>query len=97
METKKYAIKKPGGEWQSGNHKIPWDKWKWKYHTPKSTGCNKSSSKREVHSDSSLPKEMRKMSNKQPNLPSKWVRKIRTSKTQSQQKKGNNKDLGGNK
>ena len=31
-------------------------------------GCSKSSSKREIYSNKSLPKETRKISNKQPNL-----------------------------
>ena len=60
-------------------------------------GCNKSSSKREVHSNTGLPQETGKISNKQPNLPPKRIRKRRTNKTQSQQKEGNNKDQGGNK
>ena len=56
-------------------------------------GCCKSSSKREVHSDP----ETRKMSNKQPNLPPKRIRKRRTNKTQSQQKEENSKCQRGNK
>ena len=59
---------------------------------PKPMGCSKSSSKREVISIKILPQETRKLSNKQPNLPSKGIRKIRTNKSQSQQKEGNNKD-----
>ena len=47
-------------------------------------GLNKSSSKREVYSDTSLPQEMRKISNKQPNLTPKATRGRRTNKTQSQ-------------
>ena len=31
-------------------------------------GCSKSSSKREVYNNTSLPQEIRKISNKQPNL-----------------------------
>ena len=34
---------------------------------------NKSSFKKEVYSDTGLPQEMRKISNKQPNLPSKGI------------------------
>ena len=44
-----------------------------------------------------LPQETRKISNKQPNVPSKGIRKRRTNKAQSQQKEGNNKDQRGNK
>ena len=55
-------------------------------------GCSKSSSKREVYTDTGLPQDIRKISNKQPNPPSKGIRRIRTNKTQSQQKNRNNKD-----
>ena len=67
------------------NKNIPGDKWKWKHNDPKSVGCNKSSSKREVYSDSdtSLCQEIRKISNKQPNFTPKGTRKRRTKKTQS--------------
>ena len=51
--------------------------------------CSKSNSKREVYSNTGLPQETRKMSNKQPNLTSKGIRK-RTYKAQSQQKEVNN-------
>ena len=60
-------------------------------------GCSKSCSKREVYSNIGLSQERRKISNKQPNLPSKGILKRRTSKAQSQQKEGNNKDHRGNK
>ena len=36
---------------------------------------NKSSSKREVYSDIGIPQETRKISDKQPNLPTKGIRK----------------------
>ena len=60
-------------------------------------GCSKGSSNREVHSDTGPLQETRKISNKQPNLSPKRIRKIRTNKTQNQQKEGNNKDQRGNK
>ena len=62
------------------------DKWKWKHKFPKSMGCSKSNSKKEVHSDTCLPQEARKITNKQSNLPSKRIRKKITTKTKSQQK-----------
>lgn len=37
-----------------------WDKWKWKDNIPKSMDLSKGSSKREVHSNSGLPQEIRK-------------------------------------
>ena len=43
--------------------KIPGDNWKWKHNDPKSMGHSKSSSKKEVNSDTSLPKETRWVSN----------------------------------
>ena len=59
-------------------------------------GCCKSNTKREVHRNIYFPQETRKISNKQPNLPPKRIRK-RTNKAQSHQKEGNNKDQRGNK
>ena len=55
-------------------------------------GCCKSNSEIEVHSDTGLPQKTRKISNKQPNLPPKRIRKRRTKKVQSWQKEGNHKD-----
>ena len=49
---------------QRGNQKIPGDKWKWKHDDPKPVGHSKSRSKREVYSDTLLPQETRKVSNK---------------------------------
>ena len=70
METKHYATKQPMDHWrnQRRNKKIPRNKWKWKHNGPKPMGCNKSSSKRKVYSNISLPQETRKISNKQPNV-----------------------------
>lgn len=45
-------------------------------------GCSRSSSKREVYSNTSLLQETRKISNKQPNLIPKATRE-RTNKTES--------------
>ena len=53
---------------------------KWKHNDPKPIGCSESSSKREVCSDTSLPQEIRKISNKQPNLIPKGTRERRTNK-----------------
>ena len=55
-------------------------------------GCSKSSYKREVYSNRSLPQETRKRSNKQPNFISKATRERRTDKTLSWQKERNHKD-----
>ena len=63
-------------------------------------GCSKRSSKREVHSkklkkqekSQFLTPETRKISNNQPNLLPKRMRKRRTHKAQSHQMEGNNKD-----
>ena len=43
---------KPRDHWrnQTGNQKIPRDKWQWKHDDPKPMGCSKSGSKREVYS-----------------------------------------------
>ena len=47
----------------------------------KSMGCHKSSSQREVHSDTGLPQQRRKILNQQLNLPPKRIGKRRTNKT----------------
>ena len=49
-------------------------------------GCSKSSSKREVYSNTNLPQEKRNISNKQPNLTPEAIRERRTKEPQSQQK-----------
>ena len=59
-------------------------------------GCSKRSSKKEVYSDTGIPQETRKISNKQPNLPSKGIRKRITNKAQNE-KEGYIKDQVGNK
>ena len=60
MEAKQYATESMD-HWrnQRGNQKIPRDKWKWKHNDPKPMGCSKSSSKREVYSNTILPQEMK--------------------------------------
>ena len=71
---------------QRENLKIPRDKWQSKHDNPKPMGCSKSSSNRECYSNTILPQETRKISNKQSNLISKGTRKrIRrtTKKAQS--------------
>ena len=55
------------------------DKWQWRHNDPKPMRCNKSNSKREVYSNTILPQETRKFSNKQPNL---IPRERRTNKSQ---------------
>ena len=49
------------------------------YHI-KPMGCSKRSSKREVYSNTILPQETRKVSNKQPNLTPKAIRERGTKK-----------------
>ena len=85
LEAKQYATKQPKDHWrnQRGNQKIPGDKWKWKHNDPKSMEWSKSSSKREVYSNTSLLQEIRKISNKQPILIPKRTRKRTINKTQS--------------
>ena len=55
-------------------------------------GCSKSSSKREIYSNTSLPQETRKISNEQPNFIPKATKERRSIKTQNQQKEKNQKD-----
>ena len=49
--------------------------------------CSKSILKRQVYSDTRLPQETRKISNKQPNLPSKGIRKEEKTKAKDTTKK----------
>ena len=46
-------------------------------------GYNKSGSEREVHSNTDLPQEIRKIPNKQSNLTPKGTRKRRTNEAQN--------------
>ena len=48
---------------------------KWKHDSLKAMGCSENISKMEVYSSTSLPQEMRKISNKPPNLTSKPAKK----------------------
>ena len=50
-------------------------------------GCRKSSSKREVYSNTSLPQETRNISNKQPNLTPKAIRERRTKNPEVSRRK----------
>ena len=50
-------------------------------------GCSKSSSKREVYSNTSLPEETRKISNKQSNLTPTGTRERRTNKPKVSRRK----------
>ena len=63
--------------------KITRKKWQWKHDDPKPTRYNKSSSNKEVYSNTILPQKTRKISNKQPNLTPKAIRERRTKKPHS--------------
>ena len=62
MEAKQYDNKYPRDHWrnQRRNQKIRRYKLQWKHDDPKSMGCSKSSSKREVYSDTILPQKQEK-------------------------------------
>ena len=59
---------------------------------PKTMGHKESSPEREVHSNTDLPTEDRKSSNKQPNPTCKRTRGTTTNKAQSKWKEGSNQD-----
>ena len=59
-------------------------------------GLSKSNSKREVYSDTIIPQEARKVSNRRPNSTSKAAGK-RTKNPQSQHKEGDHKNQSRNK
>ena len=71
---------------QRGNQKTPRDKWQWKHDGPKPLEHSKSSSKREVYSNTILPEETRTIPNKQPNLTPKTMKERRTNKTMKERK-----------
>ena len=89
METKQQVTQQAMDQWrnQRRNFKISCDKWKWKPKFPKSMGCSKSSSKREVRNNKSLPQKIRKVSNKQSKCTLKWTIKRRTAKTKVSRRK----------
>ena len=58
----------------------------------KPMGHSEGSPEREVHSDTGLPKEVRNISNKQPNPTSKRAGGTSTNKSHNEQKEGNNQD-----
>ena len=68
-----------------------------KHGNSKPMGCSKSSSKREVYSNTILPQETRETLNRQPNFTPKTTGKIRTKNRQNQQKERNHKDPSRNK
>ena len=65
--------------------KISRNKWQWKHDNLKPMGCSKSSSKREVYSNTILLQETRKTSNRQPN----FTPKITGKRTTTTKKKHN--------
>ena len=70
MEAKQYVTKQPMRHWwnQRRLKKLPRDKWPWKHNDPKPIELSKSNVKREVYSNTILPLETTKVSNKQLNL-----------------------------
>ena len=72
--------------------KVSGNKSKWMHNNQKPMGHSKGSAEREVHSNSSLPKEHRKISNKQPNPTSRRTTGTITTKAQTEKKEENNQD-----
>ena len=63
--------------------KISRNKWQWKHNNSKPMGCSKSSSKREVYSNTILPQETRKTSSRQLNFTPKATGKSWRKKPQN--------------
>ena len=63
--------------------KISRNKWQWKHNNSKPMGRSKSSSNREVYSNTILPQETRKTLNRQSNFIPKTTGKRRTKTTQN--------------
>ena len=72
-------------EIKKGNQKISRNKWQRKHDNSKPMGCSKSSSKREVYSNTILPQETRKTSNRQPNFTLQTTGKRKTTTTTKSQ------------
>ena len=72
--------------------KLSGNKWKWTNNNPKPMEHNEGSTEREVHSNTGLSKEDRKISDKQPNPASTRTRGTTTNRAQSEEKEGNNQD-----
>ena len=68
---------------QKGNKKISRNKWQSEHDISKPMGCSKSSSEKNVYSNTILPQETRKTQNKQPNFTPKITGKRRTKKCQN--------------
>ena len=83
MEAKQCVTKYPRDHWrkQRRNKKVHRNKWQWKQDDPKPMGGSKSSSKRDVYSNTISPQETRKISNKKSNPTPKAIRERRTKKT----------------
>ena len=77
VESKQHAAQQSMYYWRNKrvNQKVLYDKWKWRHNNPKFMGHNKHSSKREVCSNTDLPQEIGKVSNKQHNFLWKGTRK----------------------
>ena len=67
--------------------KISRNKWQWKHDKSKPLGCSKSSPKRKVYSNTILPQETRKTSNRKPNFTPKTTGK-RTTTTKTKLAEG---------
>ena len=85
MEAKQDVTKQPIDHWRNkrGSQNIPRDKWQQKHDNPKPMGCSKSSSKREVYSNTILTQETRNSQINNLTLHLKGTRERRTNKTQS--------------
>ena len=82
-----------GKKWDQGrNQKVPGNKWKWTHSSPKPMWHNEGSPQREVHSNTSLPKKDRNISNVQLNPTSIRNGETTTNKAQNELKEGNNQD-----
>ena len=60
-----------GTEEINGKSKNSRNKWQWKHDNSKPIGCSESSSKRDIYSNTILPQETRKTSNRKPNFSNK--------------------------
>ena len=94
MEIKQYVTKQSMDHRrnQRGNQKTSRDKWHQKHGNPNSVSCHKSSSKRDLYSNTILPQEMRKISSKQPKLIHKATREKNKQNLTILQKERSHKD-----
>ena len=85
MEAEQHAAEWPTNHRRNQNRSqnMHRNEWKWKHNNPKPVGHYTSSTKGKIHSNTGIPQETRKKSNKSPNSTPKATRKGRNGEPQA--------------